>query len=71
FPGQGSAELSSQQTLFWGIQILLLVLGVFVAAAALLKDKIPRATLAVCASALIIGELAGRIAFYNLWQIPM
>ncbi|AJJ01013.1 DMSO reductase anchor subunit family protein [Yersinia pseudotuberculosis IP 32953] len=71
FLGQGSAELSSQQTLFWGIQILLLVLGVFVAAAALLKDKIPRATLAVCASALIIGELAGRIAFYNLWQIPM
>ncbi|CFR03633.1 anaerobic dimethyl sulfoxide reductase subunit B [Yersinia frederiksenii] len=71
FLGQSSIELSSQQTLFWGIQILLLALGIFVAAAALLKDKIPRATLAVSASALVIGELAGRIAFYNLWQVAM
>lgn len=71
FLGQSSIELSSQQTLFWGIQILLLTLGIFVAAAALLKDKIPRATLAVSASALVIGELAGRIAFYNLWQVAM
>ncbi|ATM95004.1 anaerobic dimethyl sulfoxide reductase subunit B [Yersinia frederiksenii] len=71
FLGQSSIELSSQQTLFWGVQILLLALGIFVAAAALLKDKIPRATLAVSASALVIGELAGRIAFYNLWQVAM
>lgn len=71
FLGQSSLELSSQQTLFWGIQILLLTLGLFVAAAALLKDSIPRATLAVSASAVVIGELAGRIAFYNLWQVPM
>ncbi|WP_145556564.1 dimethyl sulfoxide reductase anchor subunit family protein [Yersinia canariae] len=71
FLGQSSMELSSQQTVFWGVQILLLTLGIFVAAAALLKDRIPRATLAVSASALVIGELAGRIAFYNLWQVPM
>lgn len=71
FLGQSSIELSSQQTLFWGIQILLLTLGIFVAAAALLKDRIPRATLAVSASGLVIGELAGRIAFYNLWQVAM
>lgn len=71
FLGQSSAELSSQQGLFWGIQILLLTLGIFVATAALLKDRIPRVTLAVSASALVIGELAGRIAFYNLWQVPM
>ncbi|CNI30090.1 dimethyl sulfoxide reductase anchor subunit family protein [Yersinia pekkanenii] len=71
FLGQSSADLSSQQTWFWGIQILLLTLGIFVAAAALLKDRIPRTTLAVSASALVIGELAGRIAFYNLWQVPM
>ncbi|AJJ11435.1 DMSO reductase anchor subunit family protein [Yersinia rohdei] len=71
FLGQNSLDLSSQQTLFWGVQILLLTLGIFVAAAALLKDKIPRATLAVSASALVIGELAGRIAFYNLWQVAM
>lgn len=66
-----SVELSSQQAVFWGGQILLLTLGIFVAAAALLKDQIPRTTLAVSASALVIGELAGRIAFYNLWQVPM
>ncbi|MFB5187166.1 dimethyl sulfoxide reductase anchor subunit family protein [Yersinia intermedia] len=71
FLGQSSVELSSQQGLFWGIQILLLTLGIFVATAALLKDRIPRVTLAVSASALVIGELAGRIAFYNLWQVPM
>ncbi|HDL6963197.1 TPA: dimethyl sulfoxide reductase anchor subunit [Yersinia enterocolitica] len=70
FLGQSSVELSSQQTIFWGVQILLLTLGIFVAAA-LLKDRIPRATLAVSASALVIAELAGRIAFYNLWQVPM
>ncbi|CNH12877.1 anaerobic dimethyl sulfoxide reductase subunit B [Yersinia thracica] len=71
FLGQSSVDLSSQQSVFWGVQILLLTLGVFVAAAALLKDRIPRTTLAVSASALVIGELAGRIAFYNLWQVPM
>ncbi|HHL2559163.1 TPA: dimethyl sulfoxide reductase anchor subunit family protein [Yersinia enterocolitica] len=71
FLGQSSVELSSQQAMFWGVQILLLTLGIFVAAAALLKDRIPRATLAVSASALVIAELAGRIAFYNLWQVPM
>ncbi|MGE4774247.1 dimethyl sulfoxide reductase anchor subunit family protein [Yersinia enterocolitica] len=71
FLGQSSVELSSQQAMFWGVQILLLTLGIFVAAAALLKDQIPRATLAVSASALVIAELAGRIAFYNLWQVPM
>lgn len=71
FLGQGNSELISQQTMFWGVQILLLTLGIFVAAVALLKDKIPRLTLAISASALIIGELAGRIAFYNLWQVPM
>lgn len=71
FLGQSSVELSSQQAVFWGVQVLLLTLGIFVAAAALLKDRIPRTTLAVSASALVIGELAGRIAFYNLWQVPM
>lgn len=71
FLGQSSVDLSSQQAVFWGVQILLLTLGIFVAAAALLKDRIPRTTLAVSASALVIGELAGRIAFYNLWQVPM
>ncbi|MDA5544221.1 MULTISPECIES: dimethyl sulfoxide reductase anchor subunit family protein [Yersinia] len=71
FLGHSSVDLSSQQSVFWGVQILLLTLGIFVAAAALLKDRIPRTTLAVSASALVIGELAGRIAFYNLWQVPM
>ncbi|MBW5810748.1 dimethyl sulfoxide reductase anchor subunit family protein [Yersinia kristensenii] len=71
FLGQSSVDLSNQQAVFWGVQILLLTLGIFVAAAALLKDRIPRTTLAVSASALVIGELAGRIAFYNLWQVPM
>ncbi|MFL4556536.1 dimethyl sulfoxide reductase anchor subunit family protein [Yersinia kristensenii] len=71
FLGQSAVDLSSQQTVFWGVQILLLTLGIFVAAAALLKDRIPRTTLAVSAAALVIGELAGRIAFYNLWQVPM
>lgn len=71
FLRHSSVDLSSQQSVFWGVQILLLTLGIFVAAAALLKDRIPRTTLAVSASALVIGELAGRIAFYNLWQVPM
>ncbi|ATM86771.1 MULTISPECIES: dimethyl sulfoxide reductase anchor subunit family protein [Yersinia] len=71
FLGQSAVDLSSQQAWLWGAQILLLTLGIFVASAALLKDRIPRATLAVSASVLVIGELAGRIAFYNLWQVPM
>lgn len=71
FLGQVSPELSAQQSTFWAIQLTMLALAVFVTAAVLLKDRVPRATLLVSASAIIIGELAGRIAFYNLWQVAM
>jgi len=36
-----------------------------------LKQRAPKATLVTCVAAVILAELAGRIAFYNLWQITM
>lgn len=49
--------------------VLAIALAAFVGMA--LKQRAPRATLATCAAAVLLAELAGRIAFYNLWQITM
>ena len=46
----------------------LLGLALFVMAAVILKDNVPRTTLIVCAVIVFLAELSGRIAFHNLWQ---
>ncbi|AKJ43201.1 dimethyl sulfoxide reductase anchor subunit family protein [Pragia fontium] len=63
--------LSSQQTLFWAVQTFCLAVGLLMAVVALVKREGSSALLALCAGAVVIGELSARIAFYNLWAIPM
>lgn len=63
--------LSSQQTLFWGVQVFCLALAILAGVIALTKREGMSSLLAVCAGGVVIGELAARIAFYNLWAIPM
>ncbi len=63
--------LSVEQSGFWGFQLVILALAVFVFAAAIMKQRMPKTVLASCAGAVMLAELAGRVAFYNLWQITM
>ncbi|EMP2041020.1 TPA: dimethyl sulfoxide reductase anchor subunit [Proteus mirabilis] len=64
-------ELSAEQSLFWGFQLAVLALGIVVVGFSALKAQTSRVTLATCAAAVVIAELSGRIAFYNLWHITM
>ncbi|HGJ5897912.1 dimethyl sulfoxide reductase anchor subunit family protein [Arsenophonus apicola] len=59
------------QTWFWGIQLVILGLSLFVMAAVVLQDNVPRTTLVACTVIIFVAELFGRIAFYNLWEITM
>lgn len=71
FLGETSPLLGSEQTGFWGFQLVVLALALFAFAAMVLKEKAPKATLATCACVVLLAELSGRVAFYNLWQIAM
>lgn len=63
-------ELAPQQWLFWGIQLLCIAFGGFIAISSLLK-KDSYALLLTGASLVMIGEFSARAAFYNLWMITM
>ena len=71
FLGETGPLVSAEQFGFWGFQLVLLALALFAFAAMLFKERAPKATLATCAGAVLLAELAGRAAFYNLWQITM
>lgn len=71
FLGFTGPELSADQSLFWGFQLAVLALGVVIVGFTAVKAQASKMTLATCAAAVIIAELSGRIAFYNLWHITM
>ncbi|MEQ4923004.1 dimethyl sulfoxide reductase anchor subunit family protein [Proteus hauseri] len=71
FLGFTGPELSAEQTVFWGFQLAVLALGIVIVGFTALKAQASKMTLATCAAAVIIAELSGRIAFYNLWHITM
>ncbi|MFV0547379.1 MAG: dimethyl sulfoxide reductase anchor subunit family protein [Limnobaculum xujianqingii] len=71
FVSQVEPALSSQQTLFWGIQTFCLALAVLVAVVVLIKHKGLSSVLALGSAGVVVGELASRVAFYNLWSIAM
>lgn len=71
FLGETGPLLSAEQSSFWGFQLVVLALALFAFAAMVFKERAPKATLATCAGAVLLAELAGRVAFYNLWQITM
>lgn len=73
FLSQANVEFHQQDMLFWGAKYALLALGVLLlVAAALMAKGLRTARLATLASVLlVVGEIAGRIGFYDLWAIGM
>lgn len=71
FLGFTGPELGAAQSGFWGFQSAVLALGIIVIGFTAVKAQASKFTLATCAVAIILAELSGRIAFYNLWQITM
>lgn len=63
--------LSNEQTVFWGFQVVVLVIALAAFVGMALKQRTSKTILATSAAAVLLAELAGRIAFYNLWQITM
>jgi len=63
--------LAAQQHTLWGIQAVTLVIGMAICLIALVRSNTMKPALMCGAAAVLVGELIGRIAFYNLWAIPM
>lgn len=66
---QNSPDLAAAQLRFWSLQLICLAIGAFTAGLAITKTHVPLAALTISAIAVLIGELAARIAFYNLWSV--
>nr|MBG6242036.1 hypothetical protein [Candidatus Symbiopectobacterium sp. Dall1.0] len=58
------------QLAWFSAQAILLAVGI-VGAMVHVRYKTGRSLLVACALVVIIAELAGRVAFYNLWTLPM
>lgn len=73
FLSQANVQFHQQDMLFWEAKYALLALGlVMLIAAAFMTKGTQNARLAALASVLIVvGEIAGRIGFYDLWAIGM
>lgn len=67
---QADSMMVAGQTVWFGMQILLMVLALCGTVYALLRQP-ARVWLVACAGGVLISELLGRIAFYNLWAIGM
>lgn len=71
FLSETGSTLSAEQTGFWGFQVIVLTIALAGFIGMTLKQRTPKFTLVACAAAVLLAELSGRIAFYNLWQITM
>lgn len=73
FLSQANVEFHQQDIVFWGAKYAFLAVGVLIlVAAAFMTRGSQNARLAAFASVLIVvGEIAGRIGFYDLWAIGM
>lgn len=71
FLGETGPEISAEQAGFWSFQLVVLAVMLFVYPALLYRGRNSSVILGLCVLAVILAELAGRIAFYNLWQITM
>lgn len=70
FINQVAPELASQQWFFWGLQLVCVAFGGFIALSSLLNKNFHKLFLAG-AIFVMIGEFSARAAFYNLWMITM
>ncbi|WP_369311288.1 dimethyl sulfoxide reductase anchor subunit family protein [Providencia rettgeri] len=71
FLGETGPALSAEQAGFWAFQLVVIALMLFIYPALLYRGRNSTFVLSICALAVIMAELSGRIAFYNLWQISM
>jgi len=73
FLSQVNGEFSQQDTLIWATKYALISIGLLLLVVAVFSAKgAQNARLATLASVLIVvGEIAGRIGFYDLWAIGM
>lgn len=67
---KGDSLLASEQTLWFGFQILLMVTALILSLFILFKH-LPKNWGSISVVAIIVAELLGRIAFYNMWAITM
>lgn len=66
---QNSSTLATAQLRFWGLQLLCLAIGAFIAGIAIARPQPYQIVFTFGAIIVLIGELAARIAFYNLWSV--
>ncbi|PWC23045.1 dimethyl sulfoxide reductase [Brenneria roseae subsp. roseae] len=64
------SALTSAQLSWFSAQLILLAVGL-IGGVLHLRYRAGQTLLAASAAVVIVGELAGRIAFYNLWTLPM
>ena len=69
--GTITPELAAEQSTLWTLQSLAIVVGVVMAGTQLSRLKPCNYALTFIATLVMAGELAGRIAFYNLHLLPM
>ncbi|GAM60386.1 anaerobic dimethyl sulfoxide reductase chain C [Vibrio ishigakensis] len=71
FVVEQAPALASGQYMLWAFQVLAIVIALVAGIFCVTKQDAPKALMAGAAVLVIAGELVGRVAFYNLWQIPM
>lgn len=71
FIDQISPQMTAAQSSFWTIQLFCLAIGILAAGTSMFKKEGMGTILAICSIAVVVGEVASRIAFYNLWAISM
>ncbi|WP_392562380.1 DmsC/YnfH family molybdoenzyme membrane anchor subunit [Orbus sturtevantii] len=71
FLSQHTLELVQAQYYWWLLQCGLLILSVFIALRNSRKSCRSTPVYAIALLLALVAELCGRIAFYNLWAIPM
>lgn len=70
FINQIAPELAAQQWFFWGVQLVCIAFGGFIALSSLLHKNYHKIFL-FGAILVMVGEFSARAAFYNLWMITM
>ncbi|MBC7005244.1 dimethyl sulfoxide reductase anchor subunit [Photobacterium sp. BZF1] len=71
FVTQAAPELAVNQYSLWGAQAVALLVAVLIGCGIFSQKGAAKPLLIAGAGVMLVGELIGRIAFYNLWAIPM
>ncbi|EKT63001.1 DmsC/YnfH family molybdoenzyme membrane anchor subunit [Providencia burhodogranariea] len=67
---RANSALTSEQTLWFGLQVLLILVALIATLFVIFK-RAPSSWIYASATSVIMAELLGRVAFYNMWTITM